>query len=536
MHRAVVPIVPAVLAVTALILTPLAPATAEPTLLPPTTAFTGTATSSAVVELAGDGTLVVGRIAPTSNGAVEVQVRRPGGSLGAVTTLQAAQPGVSPYGLTLVGGPDGTLAAYWNDGSGFSLRTLPAGSSTWTSARDVDLLAGSTTVAVDAKGRAWIAGQQTGSPFGVAVAVYGRTGAPVETEVTSTFNAFPPPQVTGLTIGRDGRARIVAAATQLTGSFLEAQPCGTRTTLLVADIAAGADAATWTTLESRESSGIITAAICNDSSGSRLTSPRVVTTRNGTTLITYTVTAAGTTQSSLREFVQRPGQPWADLSTEALAAGDGRSFTALVPAGDRAVVEVAVNGLPLTHHLLVRSPSGSWSPLKAIPGTDAVTQVSVDGSTSGYAVLAWPAGTTLRAHLVLPTGKLGPALPTTSTPSDGLFGVATDGEGNAVLLQRFDDSGTQQARAMPVDVAGPRLTRALPAKAKVDKQVTLKATSVDVWSTLKQATWRIDGGKPRTGTTIKVAFSSAGKHRVVLTLLDKAGNASTTRHVVTVTR
>src|SRR5215210_141189 len=80
---------------------------ANPEFLPTSSAFGGAPVSQfgITTAMAGDGTAVVGRVFPQSDGAVEVQVRPPGGSFGAVTPLQAAASGVTPTGLSLYGAP-----------------------------------------------------------------------------------------------------------------------------------------------------------------------------------------------------------------------------------------------------------------------------------------------------------------------------------------------------------------------------------------------------------------------------------------------
>ena len=360
------------------------PAAAAPVFLSTVDAFGGAATTQfgIATAMAGDGTVVVGHTYPATDGAVEVQVRRPGESFGAVTTLQAVESAITPGPVTVYGGPDGTVAAVWESGAGFErLSMLPPGATQWTPVRPLAGPSwGSSATAIDPGGRVWV-GEQTGSgPFSNKVEIFGPTGAAESVTLpvppNGTFEENMSLAITGDGVGRAVLRRAVPG----TGS--NGASCTNQSSALAADVVRGTPTATPTVLKTYTSGGTIVGGVCTPASGSGIVPPAVAVGADGATTVTVQVSGAVAPFNSTIDAFHRPaGAGWPAAPETVVGTPGLYSTGSLVPVGSRMALVVQVSTGPEPDQaVVVRDTNGTWSGIQYLTGTGNGGSVAAAGS------------------------------------------------------------------------------------------------------------------------------------------------------------
>lgn len=147
----------------------------------------------------------------------------------------------------------------------------------------------------------------------------------------------------------------------------------------------------------------------------------------------------------------------------------------------------------------------------------------------GIAVAAWESNN----PIVAATAQLSAtAIFTTPQPvSAGLDtsnapALAVDGQGDTVATWVDTTANTVQVAVR--DSSVPVLTNvSVPATATAGVPVTLTAAAREVWSPTVSTSWSVDGSPAASGAATSYAFPSAGQHSVTVTVIDGAGNATT---------
>jgi hypothetical protein len=515
---------------------------ANPEFLPTSSAFSGTPVSQLGITtaMAGDGTVVVGRVFPLTDGAVEVQVRPPGGALGAVTPLQTATAGVNPTGLVLYGAPNGALAAVWSDGTDQVMSLLPAGATSWTSA--VPLAGGvfDPATAMDPDGRLWV-GVQTGSgPFTNTFQIFTPSGS-----LDSTV-AFPtPPAGTfqgepSLAIGPDGVGHVVFRRSTA-GTGAEGDPCTNTLVIEAGDVVRGTTSATASPLETVTSTGTISGGSCSAGlSGSSLSAPLVEVAADGVATAVFEVNqVVAPFHSVIHAYRKPPGGSWSSVAEPVIATPDNYIVTDLVAVGATPVAVVQHSTVTdIEQGIVVRQPGGSWSGLQLLTGPGQGGSVAAAGSPQGGAVFAWhelDSPFQMQFRTLDASGALSAIHNVASTNTGRMTAAGADVQGNAVVT--FTAAGSPfTGQVVPFDGAGPRLTaRTIPGKAAPGQPIQLSVTPVDVWSPpASTPAWSFDDGTSATGTSVSHTFTTPGAHTVTVSSTDALGNTSSASSVVTV--
>ncbi len=505
-----------------------APAGADRGYPRPAALFDRTPTSGQpVAAMAGDGTLVVGRDEPDDGGGLQVQVRRPGRDWGAPEILQEAAAGVDPWGLRLVGGPGGDLAAVWNAGGGLGHRAAlrPAGASGWTAPREVGVRPAVGGLALDPRGRLWVAGQVDD-----ATRVQVIDGGGVRRTVR-----LPDPRAGArdvrhrLAIGADGAVRLAYVSERTVTTTVDGSTeCDYRGDLLVADLAPGPPRPRPRRLSRREGTGEGGSGACFLDDGASFGRLALVIGTDGVaTLLTEVVRHdSDTTSVTARRAVA--GGAWPTGGPTVVPAAR-QSLLGAAAVGSRvlALLSHTTTGTGSTAalRLATGSPTGDWSAPRLLHG-GGTTAAGIAGSAGG-GLIAWrdlDPPYALHLRVVSGRGALARSLTldgaATLIPGDVV--VDERGDGGVAFLPVDDDV----ARFQPYDGAGPRVTRlAVPARARRGDVVRLRAAAVDTWSRVRSYRWRI-GDARRAGPVVRVRLRRTGRVPVVLTVTDRRGTAT----------
>ncbi|WP_134739075.1 PKD domain-containing protein [Nocardioides sp. 503] len=519
------------------------PSRAEPVFLSPVVLFEGAHVDHVgAIAMAGDGSLVVGQITAPDQGVVQVQVRRPGTALGAVTYLDGGggQP-FSPSGLTLHGAPDGALAAIWNPGDFNSLpvvSVLSKGATTWSAPYRLSATALGGT-AMDGQGRLWVTERVSGDPNlnrVEIVAADGRSSTRVTIPVLASGAFYADAQ---LAIGRDGAGHLVLRRLRdLTGDT-EGQPCTTDSSLVVTDVRPGSPTSSPPrVLASYPAQGTYTSGRCTPTSGTAMEPPMLTTTSDGTLVTAYTTAGLPALElHAVRAFHRPPGGAWRTRPETAPTTGDYR-LTDLVASGPRAVAVTTVGVHTSRQHqaVVVRAPGGAWSGVQMLTGSGRGGRVVATGSAGG-AVFAWretlpPNRAQFRT--MSGAGVLSPTDHDGSSDQAGMIGAASDPQGNAAVFYTHE-GGSSYGLLRAFDAAGPRLAASVPVSVRRGRTFTARASAQDVWSApATTPRWSFDGGAPVSGTSVRHAFRTEGRHRVTVTSTDQLGGTTTVTRTVVV--
>jgi len=510
------------------------PAAAKPGFLTAQQLFGNSVTTSTPTSaMAGDGSVVVGRDVPGDDGGLEVQVRRPGGTWGATTVLQAAAAGANPGGLTLVGGTDGTLAATWNGGSGVGYRVsvLRPGARTWQQPRSTGVLRSPGAVVLDSRSRLWVGGLDA-TTGATRVDVFGPSGAPLVFTIPRDGTTVD--QAHQLVVGDDGVGRLVL--TRRKSTLMEAggvTTCTTTDMVMAVDLTPGA-APEVSTIETYEGTGTSpSTSICTVNTGSTLGLALLTARAGGNATLVTSSRSLQTNDWTILSRRAAPGTAWPTSADQVVPPG-ARTPEELTVVGARTVLALTEPSSAPGYSLVTRGPSGPWSPpTRLANGTGSDLELG-GGPHGGFVV--WHLSNSpfiIRSRPILTSGRLGPAVTIDAVAVSSIGNALVDRFGNggfAYLLQ-----GSGPARFQPYDGAGPRVVRTVvPKTARKGRAVRLRASAVDTWSGVRGYRWKVDGKTYRTRMA-RVVFKTGGVHRVVLTVVDKRGTATVVRRQVRVT-
>lgn len=496
--------------------------------------FGATATGGVDTAMAGDGTVLVGRAYPDTDGDVVVQVRPPGGELSS-TTLQAAAPGKNPSSLDVTANARGDLGATWFDGDGYVASIRPAGSTTWIAAVP---LAGSTygetAMEIDGTGRLWV-GTETGSFDGSErqVEILAADGTIKEVALAAPDpDQYESKLALDVTPSGVGRVALIRSRESGTGN---GNPCSLATEVVVGDVVATASTASLTAITSSTRTGTVVSGSCNLVTGSTLDWPDVLDDTNGNTVVTF----------------QRANGALADV--EALTRPAGGSFPTLVEfvkqTGDQVptaliqfagtVASVQRNGTTGVSSVSFRV-DGSWATSNDLnPGAGVGSGFPIAAGGPRSAVFAWSTGAPqyqVRGSTISVDGPMREV--TLGHGTNGFpAAVGVDLAGNGVLTYLDATGPTKVGVLVPFDNGGPRLSGVvIPKQVERGRATRFKATPVDVWApSTAPSVWRFDGGGATLeGNSVTKTFTTTGKHTVEVTATDAIGNLTTRTVEITV--
>lgn len=170
-------------------------------------------------------------------------------------------------------------------------------------------------------------------------------------------------------------------------------------------------------------------------------------------------------------------------------------------------------------------------------GTVAVAWKQTSSSTSRVMASTRASNGTWSAGVPLSPAGAEPSLPS----------IVADRAGNlAVLWSAANLSGeplgglTSALQASGLDGSGPLLNGSaapqVPATGQTGQPVPLSAAPVDVWSNVSDVSWDTGAGTTVTGRAAKALYGKSGTYTVGVTARDTAGNATTSRRQITITR
>lgn len=512
------------------------PAQAQPGFPAPMETFGGAPSSGTpVAAMAGDGTVVIGRDVPGDSGGLQVLVRHQGGPWGATTTIEHAAPGIDPWGLQVVGGSTGSLAAVWHGGAGRGYRVAvrPSGASAWLAPRSTSVRPAVGGVVLDDQGRLWVAGvSATGTPR-TMIQVF----APDQAPQTLTLPAPVGGQrdvMHQLIVTADGVGRLAYVNEQYFAGDVDV-PCHYQGDLMVADLRIGASVKP-RRLESRSGTGDRSAhggGACFVADGDLFSDLRLARGSDGVTTLLSSTTRypAGLSAVTARRVAARAS--WQSATARPAIGYAERTVVGAAAVGTRVVALLSgAYGIgPVS--MAVQGPTGAWTAPRLLETQDSA-DIGIAGGPRG-GLIAWrqvddPYG--LRAQALKADASLGPAQTLRGTIIWTLGQVGVDNDGNGVVAYLPGDRTPE--RVLPYDASGPRVTSLrVPKRVRAGKAIHLRAAAVDVWSGVSGYRWKIRK-QVRTGAHAKVVLRKPGRARVVLKVTDTRGNTTTVQRTIRV--
>jgi PKD domain-containing protein len=485
--------------------------------------------------MAPDGTVVVAE-PPAS-----VQVRPPGGPLGAVQALG----GASSQSIEIAAGGDGRVVAAWVEGGDVRVATLMPGATSFGSPITLEPQADTAqAVVLDVDG----AGNATALWWTV-------DPGPGAGDTTSRLRAT--------TIPADGTAPFVQLLEQVTA------PAGLTTGYLAIALdanAAGAEVAAWThratqnTTSSDHLRGAVRAAghdfgppqlldqAANDSAG--------VPSADSANLdhaISVAINEAGdvgaswikvhTKQNEYPDLAYAPGTVSGGFGALEFPVEDGFVYGdphVVIDQDGRATLALQgyVNkGTLVRPHVTFRPWGGSFGALTAINPTGGQADVlALAVAPNGTELLVYSSSDKLYAAVAPHAGTFGAEQPIGMAMS-AIPGAALGASGDGVVSWYYRDvtnGGIDVSAAAGYDASPPVLrSLTVPSALTVGDSALFSVQPFDIWGPVT-TTWSFGDGGSADGASVSHTFDSAGDRTVSVTATDGVGNASTASGPVSV--